>query len=64
MRLNIAVQTSQNLNLASSQLSMQGAAPLNVTGTAADPVILGRVTLKRRGHLFYGQTLRGAKRDH
>ena len=37
MRLNIAVQTSQDLNLASSQVSMQGAANLNVTGTLRIP---------------------------
>ena len=52
MKLNIAVQTSQNINLASSQLSIQGAANMNVVGTAADPVILGRATLSG-GDLFF-----------
>jgi translocation and assembly module TamB len=45
MRLDVAIQSSQNLNLASSQLSMQGAANLNLKGTLANPVILGRATL-------------------
>lgn len=42
MKLNIAVQSSQNLNVASSTVSLQGRANLRVIGTAADPVIVGR----------------------
>ena len=52
MKLNVAVQTSQNLNLASSQISMQGAANLNLTGTLANPVVLGRMNLNG-GEIFF-----------
>jgi translocation and assembly module TamB len=52
MRLNLSVQSTQNLSLASSQLSMEGSANLNVTGTAANPVILGRVNLTG-GEVFF-----------
>ena len=52
MKLNVAVQTSQNVNLASNQVSIQGAANLNVTGTLANPAILGRATLNG-GEIFF-----------
>ncbi len=42
LKLNIAVQTARDLNLASSEVSLQGQANLRVIGTAADPVIVGR----------------------
>jgi translocation and assembly module TamB len=42
IKLDIAVQTSRDLNLASSEVSLQGQANLRVIGTAADPVIVGR----------------------
>ncbi len=42
LKLNITVQTSRDLNLASSEVSLQGQANLRVIGTAADPVIVGR----------------------
>jgi translocation and assembly module TamB len=42
IKLDIAVQTSRDLNLASSAVSLQGSANLRVVGTAADPVIVGR----------------------
>jgi len=45
MRLNIAVQSTSQMNLASSQVSISGDANLHVVGTAAAPVILGRATL-------------------
>jgi translocation and assembly module TamB len=51
-KLNIAIQSSSTLTLASSQLSIQGAANLNVVGTLADPVVLGRATLTG-GELFF-----------
>jgi translocation and assembly module TamB len=51
MRLRIAVQSTSQMNLTSSQVSMQGALNLQVVGTAADPVILGRATLTG-GELF------------
>lgn len=52
MKLGISIASSQNLSLASSQVSIAGAANLNVTGTAANPIILGRVTLTN-GELFF-----------
>jgi translocation and assembly module TamB len=52
MNLSIAVNSSQNLDLASSQVSIAGSAHLNVTGNAANPVILGRIALTS-GELFF-----------
>jgi translocation and assembly module TamB len=51
IRLNISVQTTSQMNLVSSQVSLQGNANLRVAGTAADPVILGRTNLTG-GELF------------
>jgi translocation and assembly module TamB len=51
VKLSIALQ-SQDLNAASSQISIGGSAALQVRGTAADPVIIGRATLNS-GELFY-----------
>jgi translocation and assembly module TamB len=42
VKLDIAVQTARDLNLTSSAVSLQGQANLQVVGTAADPVIVGR----------------------
>jgi len=42
IKLDIAVQTSRDLNLTSSEVSLQGQANLRVVGTAAEPVIVGR----------------------
>jgi translocation and assembly module TamB len=52
MQLNLTVQSTQNLNLASSQLSIEGSGDLRVTGTAGNPVILGRVALTG-GEVFF-----------
>ena len=52
MNLSISVQSTQNLDLTSSQVSIAGSANLNVTGTAANPVILGRIALNS-GELFF-----------
>ena len=52
MQLGISVQSSESLNLASSQVSIAGGANLTVTGTAAKPVILGRINLTN-GELFF-----------
>jgi len=52
MRLGITVQSSESLSLASSQISIAGSANLAVTGTAARPVILGRINLTE-GELFF-----------
>jgi translocation and assembly module TamB len=45
IRLNIALRSSSDVNLASRTLSIGGSANLQVRGTAAEPVILGRVNL-------------------
>jgi translocation and assembly module TamB len=55
IKLNIAVQSSQNLNLASSQLSIAGSASLTAQGTAANPVLLGRVLLTDGEVFFLGK---------
>lgn len=51
IKLNIALQSTSQMNLVSSQVSLQGNANLRVVGTAADPVILGRASLSG-GELF------------
>ncbi len=45
LALNIAVRSTNNVNLVSRTLSVGGTANLQVRGTAAQPVILGRVNL-------------------
>ncbi len=55
LHLAVAVVSSSELNLASSQLSIQGSANLQLTGTAADPVVLGRTTLSG-GDVFFNGT--------
>jgi translocation and assembly module TamB len=52
VKLNVGLVTSQQLALSSSQISMQGAANLQVHGSLADPIILGRTTLNG-GDLFF-----------
>src|SRR5262249_52164422 len=52
VKLDIAVQTSRELNLASSRVSLQGQANLRVVGTAADPVIIGRTEFTA-GDIFF-----------
>jgi translocation and assembly module TamB len=44
-QLNIALHSTSNVNLVSRTLSIGGSANLQVRGTAAEPVILGRVNL-------------------
>jgi translocation and assembly module TamB len=55
MKLNIAVQSSQNISLASNQLSLEGAANLNVVGNLANPVMLGRISLTGGEVFFLGK---------
>jgi translocation and assembly module TamB len=43
--LNLAVQSSNNVNLVSRTLSVGGSANLQVRGTVAEPIILGRANL-------------------
>ena len=45
VNLNLAVHSINNVNLVSQTISLNGSASLQVRGTAADPVILGRVNL-------------------
>ena len=45
LKLNLAVQSTSALNLVSRELSLDGSANLHIRGTAADPVVLGRVNL-------------------
>jgi translocation and assembly module TamB len=52
VKLNVSLQSKQNLTATSSQVSMEGGVDLHVTGTAADPVITGRTELTS-GELFY-----------
>ena len=52
INLQVAVQSKENLSATSSQISLEGSASLNVTGTAANPVITGRTDLTG-GELFY-----------
>jgi len=49
------MQSARDVDLVSSQLGMQGAANLNLTGTMANPVILGRVNLTGGGVFFLGK---------
>ena len=45
LKLDVDVASTSGINLVSRTLSLQGSANLHVTGTAAEPVILGRVNL-------------------
>jgi translocation and assembly module TamB len=55
IQLNLSVHSSNNVNLVSRTLSVSGAANLQVRGTAADPVILGRITLNSGDLIFNGE---------
>jgi translocation and assembly module TamB len=52
IRLNIAVQSTSQMTLQSSQVSISGSANLRIVGTAANPVVLGRANLTG-GELFF-----------
>jgi translocation and assembly module TamB len=52
VQLNIAVESTTGINLVSKQLSLEGSANLHVQGTAAQPVVLGRINLNG-GDLIY-----------
>ncbi len=45
LKLNIAVHSTNSINLVSRELSVDGSANIQARGTAAQPVILGRVNL-------------------
>jgi translocation and assembly module TamB len=55
MNLRIAVQSAQDLSLASSKLSVGGSANLNVNGTLAEPILLGRMNLTSGDVFFLGK---------
>jgi translocation and assembly module TamB len=52
VKLQVAVQSQENLAARSSQLSLEGTANLEVIGTASNPVIIGRIDLTS-GELFF-----------
>jgi len=62
LKLQIAVQSTSQLNASASQLSFEGQANLQVIGTAANPVVIGRTEvtsgdiffMKRQYHLERG----------
>ena len=52
IKLNVAVQSDEQLAANSSQLSIAGTANLNVVGTLANPIVLGRISLTS-GEVFF-----------
>ena len=54
LQLNLNLRSSQNVNLVSRTLSVSGSANLRVTGTAAEPIVLGRINLTGGDLLFQG----------
>lgn len=64
LQLQLAVRSTSGINLVSRELSLQGAANLNVRGTAAEPIILGRINLtggdlifRRNRYILQGGTI-------
>lgn len=51
LKLNVAIQSSRDLNLSSSAVNIQGQANLRLIGTGTDPVIVGRTELSG-GEIF------------
>lgn len=54
LALNLAVNSSSNVNLQSRTLSVGGSANLQIRGTAEDPVVLGRISLNNGDLIFNG----------
>ena len=54
LRLEVAVQTPGGLNMSSRTLSIAGSADLHVRGTAAQPVMIGRINLSDGELIFSG----------
>ncbi|HEV2274179.1 MAG TPA: translocation/assembly module TamB domain-containing protein [Acidobacteriaceae bacterium] len=52
IRLNLGVHSANSLNLVSRALSINGTANLQLRGTAAQPVILGRINLNSGDVIF------------
>jgi len=58
LNLDVNVVSTDDVNLSSTKLSLQGAANLRVRGTAAEPAVTGRVSLTEgdliyRGHRYF-----------
>ena len=54
LQLGLIVNSPNGINLVSRDLSLQGNATLQVRGTAAEPVVLGRVNVNSGDLLFRG----------
>jgi translocation and assembly module TamB len=54
VQLNVAVNSSSSVNLTSRALSLGGTANLQLRGTAANPVVLGRVSLNNGDIILNG----------
>ncbi len=54
LRLNVGIKSAGGVNLVSRTMSLQAASNLRVTGTAAQPVILGRINLNGGDLIFRG----------
>ena len=54
LQLNIALRSTQNVNVVSRTMSASGSANLRATGTAAQPVLLGRINLTGGDLIFQG----------
>jgi len=54
LKLQIAVQSTSQLNAGTAQLGIEGSANLRVIGTASDPVIIGRADLTS-GDIFFAK---------
>ena len=52
VKMNVSLKSTNEMSLASSQLSLDGSADLRVAGTLGDPVILGRTQITG-GELFF-----------
>jgi translocation and assembly module TamB len=55
VKLNVAVQSDDQLAANSSQLSIAGTANLNVVGNLANPIVLGRISLTSGEVFFLGK---------
>jgi translocation and assembly module TamB len=54
LALNIGVTTPNQINTSTPNFSLQAGANLTISGTAADPVVLGRVSLNSGDLIFRG----------
>jgi translocation and assembly module TamB len=54
VQLNVTLRSSQDVNVVGRTLSVSGAANLRLTGTAAQPVVLGRINLSGGDLIFRG----------